>query len=92
MVVFWWFLDGRKREAEPDGEAVEPTAPDFLSSIGWKKMRHLLPSGKRLHSELENDHRNDVDIPIENGDFPVRYVNVYQRVIRDTEVGMGNGL
>ena len=21
-----------------------------------------------------------VDLPIENGDFPVRYVNVYQRV------------
>ena len=33
------------------------------------------------HSELENCHRNDVDFPSKDGDFPVRYVNNYQRVI-----------
>ena len=29
---------------------------------------------------LNNGHRKFVDLTVENGDFPVRYVKVYQRV------------
>ena len=51
----------------------------------------VVSSGKLTVCELENGHRNcwcthksswklpfKVDLPIENGGFPVRYVNVYQ--------------
>jgi hypothetical protein len=42
-------------------------------------MRDTRP-GKRLQFASENCHLEIVDLPIENGDFPVRDVNVYQRV------------
>ena len=42
-----------------------------------------IPSGTRnlLHSELENGHWNSGFTQLKNGDFPVRCVNVYQRVV-----------
>ena len=38
-----------------------------------------VPSGY-VKKAIENGHRNSGFLPIKNGDFPVRYVNVYQRV------------
>ena len=33
------------------------------------------------NSELENGPVEIVDVPLKNGDFPVRYVSHYQRVV-----------
>ena len=37
-----------------------------------------IPSGKRLHNYGKS--KFIVDFPMNNGDFPFRYLNVYQRV------------
>ena len=51
-----------------------------------------LPSGKCLQFAMENGNRNRVSFPIEKGDFPVRNVNVYQRVpTPETGWSVGHG-
>ena len=61
------------------------------------RTENRVPSGY-VKIASENGHRNswftplivDLDLPIENGDFPVRYVTmlVYQRVYRKLNVQM----
>ena len=44
-------------------------------------MINMIPSGNDCYIAIEHCHRNIVDLPIEHGDFPVRYVNLPGRVI-----------
>jgi len=46
--------------------------------------KRLIPSGKRLQfANLKIAHRNFVELPIKNGDFPWFFVNVFQRITGD---------
>ena len=56
-----------------------------LAPIDVLDAQNPIPSGNLLHSYW-TWHIEIVDLPIEDGDFPVRYVNVYQRVFHG-EIG-----
>ena len=71
-MFFWCFLGPWIKAGSTCGDDCPKHSPSFQ----W--FRRELPSGNGWHSYWKCWFI--VDLPIENGDFPVRYVNVYQRV------------
>ena len=67
----------RIRESSENDDFTNRNA-DLLLSWDWSLS--ILPSGKRLHSYWKWPIEI-VDLPLKNSDFPVRFVNVYQRVM-----------
>jgi hypothetical protein len=53
---------------------------EFIHFFHWGELSHLLPSGNVIQFTNLKMAIEIVDLSINNGDFPVGYVNVYQRV------------